>query len=63
MVIVAAIITKKSRAKVRVLQVQVMKLSTIYDEVAIDSKQEHNMEENMAYNVVPQEFQGTMHEI
>ena len=45
----------KYRAKVKVLQAQVMdpldpELSTIYKE--IDSKPGHNMEENMAYNTV-----------
>ena len=49
-------------AKVKVLQAQVMappdpELSKIYEE--IDSKPEHIMEENMAYNTV-QEFQETV---
>ena len=47
----------KNRAKVKVLQAQVMEFSTVYEE--IDSKPQHIMEENMAYNTV-QEFQETV---
>ena len=57
LIVIAVIIRKswKNRAKVKALQAQVMEpeLSTIYEEV--DSKPEHIMEENMAYNTV-QEF-------
>ena len=63
-VIIIAVIIRKTthRAKVKVLQAQVMappdpELSKIYEE--IDSKPEHIMEENMAYNTV-QEFQETV---
>lgn len=59
-VIITAIISRKSgknRAKVKVLQAQVVELSTVYEEV--DSKPQHLMEKNMAYNTV-KEFKETV---
>ena len=63
-VTIGAVIIKKQwlqRKKVKALQTQVMdppdpEISTIYEEIANDSKPEQIMEENMAYNTV-QEFQ------
>ena len=60
-VTITAVIIKKQRKKVKVLQTQVMdppdpEISTIYEEIANDSKPEQVMEENMAYNTM-QEFQ------
>ena len=63
LVTIAVIIIKKQwlqRKKVKALQTQVMdppdpEISTIYEEIANDSKPEQIMEENMAYNTM-QEF-------